>query len=180
MAQQRHGAAFIVGAIIGGIAGAAATLWTTPRSGQELRTRMMGAGDDSARETTIVIAPKTEGREERLSSRALGLVERVAAPLVGVRLGETAVERRDDTVVSTTSTASTVTTDTAETEEIVLAPGEASGEPPSGDSGIGHAATAEELSGPVPGALDQAAAPEGSDERFTPFPHSDQPPNQPQ
>lgn len=176
MAQQRHGAAFIVGAIIGGIAGAAATLWTTPRSGLELRTRMMGSGDDYAPGTTDLPAPKTEGRDERLSSRALGLVERVAAPLVGVRLGETADERRDDTVIST---ASTVTTDTADTEEIVLAPGEASGEPTSGDSGIGHAASAEELSSPVPGALDQAADSGNTREQFTPFPHSDQPPEPP-
>jgi hypothetical protein len=37
VAEERHTTAFVVGAILGGLAGAGATLWKTPRSGQGTR-----------------------------------------------------------------------------------------------------------------------------------------------
>ncbi|MDI3339477.1 MAG: YtxH domain-containing protein [Sphaerobacter sp.] len=37
MADDRHEGAFILGVVLGAIAGASATLWLTPRSGEELR-----------------------------------------------------------------------------------------------------------------------------------------------
>lgn len=187
---ERHGAAFVVGAVVGGVAGAAATLWTTPRSGLELRSRMMGGGDDYAPggaalpHVRFIREDSTPSGRERLSSRALGVVERVAAPLVGVRLGETA-EERGETAAPTGMTGMTGTPDTTggvatvETEEILVAPGEASGEPAPGDRGPGHIASTEELSAPVPGALDQSAEPQTKSDRFTPFPHGDEPSNSP-
>jgi hypothetical protein len=177
MAHDRHGTAFIVGAVVGGIAGAAATLWTTPRSGLELRSRMMGEGDDYAPSGPQVGVGETRPHEERLTSRALSFVERAAAPLVGVRLGETADERGEAAASGPTSTPTTM--GDVDSEEIVVAPGEARGEPAPGDSGPGHVASAEELSAPVPGALDQNAEPGTKSDQFTPFPHSDQPPNPP-
>jgi gas vesicle protein len=200
MANDRHGTAFVVGAVIGGIVGAAATLWTTPRSGPELRSRMteqqsrvielrsrmMGQGDDyapGAPNIAVSGATGAGGRTERLSSRALGFVERAAAPLVGVRLGETANERGEAVPPSTAATTSVVTTDRTRergaTEEIVLAPGEASGEAAPGDSGPGHVATPDELTSPVPGALDQSVAEQSTSDRFTAFPNRESPPNPP-
>ena len=179
MANDRHGAAFVVGAVIGGIVGAAATLWTTPRSGLELRTQLMGDGDDYAPGAPNVAVPDTaapSGGADRLSSRALGFVERAAAPLVGVRLGETANERGASATASTSLTSEGVAAvggQTDDTEEIVVAPGEASGDPAPGASGPGHVATPDELSSPVPGALDQVADDDGTHDRFTPFPGGD-------
>lgn len=37
MAEERHTTAFVVGAILGGIAGAGSTLWRVPRSGAQTR-----------------------------------------------------------------------------------------------------------------------------------------------
>ena len=37
MAEERHTTAFVVGFVLGGLAGAAVTLWKTPRSGAQLR-----------------------------------------------------------------------------------------------------------------------------------------------
>ncbi len=165
MAEQRHNTAFVVGAILGGIAGAAVTLWTTPRSGLELRGQMMGQGDDYA--PGVEPAGGGGSSDTSLSNRALGLVERAAAPLVGMRLGETANERSTETTV-----------DSAD-EEIVVPVGTASGEPAPGDTGPGHVATAEELAGPVPGALETKEDEATDSGRFTAFPHGDLPPDPP-
>lgn len=166
MAEQRHNAAFIVGAILGGVAGAAVTLWTTPRSGIELRTRMMGEGDDYV---PGVAMSEARGDAVRRSSRVLGAVERAAAPLVGVRLGQTG---------QTGQTAEERRAAAAESgEEIVVPVGEASGEPTPGDTGPGHAASTEELTSPPPDAVEQPQ--ERGTDRFTPFPHGELPPNPP-
>jgi hypothetical protein len=37
-----HSAAFVVGSLLGGLAGAVLALWKTPQSGPELRTRLTG------------------------------------------------------------------------------------------------------------------------------------------
>ncbi len=37
LAAERHTTAFVVGLVLGGLAGAAVTLWKTPRSGAQLR-----------------------------------------------------------------------------------------------------------------------------------------------
>jgi hypothetical protein len=38
-----HSAAFVVGSLLGGLAGAVLALWKTPQSGPELRTRLSGS-----------------------------------------------------------------------------------------------------------------------------------------
>src|SRR5918994_1930292 len=79
-----------------------------------LRPRTAGAGDNyapSAPNIAVVGAAGTGESNKRLSSRALGFVERAAAPLVGVRLGETANERGEAVPPSTAATTSVVTTD---------------------------------------------------------------------
>jgi hypothetical protein len=40
VARQRHRAAFITGAVLGGLAGAAITLWRAPQSGRETRAQI--------------------------------------------------------------------------------------------------------------------------------------------
>lgn len=44
MATSSHTGAFIFGAVLGAVAGAAVTLWLTPRSGQEWRDEIFGRG----------------------------------------------------------------------------------------------------------------------------------------
>lgn len=41
--REDHSAAFVVGAVVGGLAGALAVLWTTPKTGQEVREQLAGA-----------------------------------------------------------------------------------------------------------------------------------------
>ena len=119
MAGQRHNAAFIVGSVLGGVVGAAAALWKAPRSGPELRAmvkeRIGGAGGTtvSTRVSSVVEtsrAPitstvsrgrdilnatrssetRTAGRASGIGGKALSFVEKATAPIVGVKLGQTA------------------------------------------------------------------------------------------
>jgi gas vesicle protein len=95
MAKSRHNGAFIFGAMLGGAVGAVAALWNTPQSGAELRRKL---GFESEAATAVTTAAKqatstatSVAQSARpLPSRALGLVEQAAAPLVGVKLGQTA------------------------------------------------------------------------------------------
>ena len=95
MAKSRHNGAFIFGAMLGGAVGAVAALWNTPQSGAELRRKL---GFESEAATTVTTAAKQAASTATsvaqpacpLPSRALGLVEQAAAPLVGVKLGQTA------------------------------------------------------------------------------------------
>lgn len=169
MPDDRHNAAFVFGAILGGIAGAAITLWKTPQSGVQLRTELsQGLNDLTGIDLGGAPGPDRHSRRpplqspipgrttpERLSSRALEFAERAAAPLVGVRLGQTAnegvVERT--TVVETTAppAAGAATPPVGEPSTPPSMPvGTASGE--AAPAGIGHAASTEELAHPQEGA----------------------------
>lgn len=92
---ERHNAAFVVGSVVGGLAGAAAALWTTPKSGEELRRQLAGGGRSADVTTVRVAGSETEpvrgsAAGAPLSGRVLSFVERAAAPIVGVKLGQTA------------------------------------------------------------------------------------------
>ncbi|MBA3274977.1 MAG: YtxH domain-containing protein [Chloroflexia bacterium] len=95
MAKSRHRGAFVVGSVMGGAVGAVAALWKTPQSGEELRRKL---GFESEAAHGVAAAAKTVGHTagdvastaKPLPGRVLGLVERAAAPLVGVKLGQTA------------------------------------------------------------------------------------------
>jgi gas vesicle protein len=81
MARNRHNGALVFGALLGGAVGAAAALWKTPYTGAELRGLIgLPNGTD----------PGGAGAPRSLGDRALELVEQATAPLVGVRLGQTA------------------------------------------------------------------------------------------
>ncbi|MGC4106845.1 MAG: hypothetical protein QM753_10910 [Thermomicrobiales bacterium] len=80
MAGKRHTAAFVVGTVAGGLVGAATALWKTPHTGDELRAAI----------ATITDPTSTFNTEPRHSSKVLGAVEYVLAPIVGVELGKTA------------------------------------------------------------------------------------------
>lgn len=95
MAKGRHRGAFVFGSIAGAAAGAVAALWKTPQSGEELR-RKLGfeseivhtvTGAAKGASTTVTSAAQAT---RPLPGRVLGLVEKAAAPLVGVKLGHTA------------------------------------------------------------------------------------------
>jgi len=106
MARNSNSGAFIFGTVLGGLVGAAAALWKTPQSGQELRQAVglesapvltvTGAVKSSASKVKVAAAEVTDtvadvsstGRP--ITDAALELVGRVTAPLVGVRIGQTA------------------------------------------------------------------------------------------
>ncbi|MDQ3542004.1 MAG: YtxH domain-containing protein [Chloroflexota bacterium] len=120
-AGERHNAAFVVGSVLGGVIGAAATLWKAPQTGDELRHKLTSGGSgDEPRSGRVVSSVRTgSGRvlsnarlgldrvartgsttartstsesttTAPLSSKVLSFVERAAAPIVGVKLGQTA------------------------------------------------------------------------------------------
>lgn len=86
MTKKKSGnKAWIVGTVLGAVAGAAYALWKTPMSGQELRTKLapgpIGQRDDVATNTV---------HQPGIGDTILGKVEQTLAPVVGVKLGKTA------------------------------------------------------------------------------------------
>lgn len=83
MAEERHDVAFIVGAALGGIAAAAATLLSAPRSGAATRADVtsrfsmvservsdfVGSNDDEVRKRLVVVRETTTPWMERLRRR---------------------------------------------------------------------------------------------------------------
>ena len=168
MASQRNTGAFVAGSVIGGILGAAAVLWTTPKSGTELRGSLQGSrsgavtyrGDAATGELTA-----TES-ERRFSNRVMSFVEKATAPIVGVELGKIA---KDDPNAVTTAPVRASAADARPPDVIgqvvtgAAEPGhhlgaedscaaqspseEATHDPVEGSSA--HAATAEELTSPI-------------------------------
>lgn len=156
--NNRHNTAFVVGAIIGGLAGAAAALWKTPYTGEELRTKVgLGetqtlAGDtmritpDGEMQTlTTSSADSTTAEGRSFKDKVLSTVENTLAPIVGVELGKTAND--GGSVPATTySTTTSTHTDTASmgpgagqrpvasTEAPYVASRDFSGEPPAAPS----------------------------------------------
>jgi gas vesicle protein len=95
MARERHRGAFVIGSILGGAVGALAALWNTPQSGEELRRKLgfeseVAHGVTSAARGAANSATAAAHATGSLSSKALSVVEHAAAPLVGVKLGQTA------------------------------------------------------------------------------------------
>lgn len=183
--RNRHNAAFVVGSVLGGVAGAAIALWKTPYSGAELRERIAGGSGSG----TTMTGAGGGSAEPRFSSKLLSTVENTLAPVVGVKLGKTAHE---GTVVPATAVvpAATATTPTGTTEPPafvdtadvaaagatgvgVAAPGTAS--PELAPEGVGHAATTDELTTPQIEVTPEAFKEEQGE--MTPFPElgSDEP-----
>lgn len=96
--KNRHNAAFVVGAVVGGLAGAAAALWKTPYSGAELRAQLGGGPNGHAGGGTVAA-----GRlpEPTMMERVISTAENLLAPIVGVELGKTANGSGQATVSST-------------------------------------------------------------------------------
>jgi hypothetical protein len=96
MARKQHNGTMVMGALLGGAVGAVTALWKTPYTGDELRRKLgLAAGPEGmtthevhGSTSTAVAAPPAPARS--LADKALGLVEQAAAPLVGVKLGQTA------------------------------------------------------------------------------------------
>lgn len=104
--KKRHNAAFIVGSVVGGLVGAAAALWKTPYTGEELRGRITGSALQT-RSVTGEAGTSTTSQETGTSfkSKVLSTVENTLAPVVGVKLGRTANE--EDSASSTRDMAGT-------------------------------------------------------------------------
>jgi hypothetical protein len=94
--NNRHNAAFVVGSVLGAVAGAAAALWKTPYTGNELRAKLTGAKARSQEPGMVVASPETGATmstrqgERSMKDKVLSGVEKTLAPLVGVELGKTA------------------------------------------------------------------------------------------
>lgn len=174
MARQRHNAAFVVGSVLGGVAGAAAALWKAPQSGSELRAkvaeRLGGSGgtsmnttvpDDSPAPTSskasklrdiwnATTLPETRsfGRGSRVGGKVLSMVENATAPIVGVKLGETARQAGSRAVSSVRSVNRGATVPAAEPAPAAqpVTP-ESTGE--TSEAGVGHVASTEELVRPA-------------------------------
>lgn len=98
MSSQRNTGAFIIGGVLGGLVGAAVTLWNTPKSGDELRSMLSGGSSGASEEARV--DDRREGqpvRSGRFSNPVLSFVEKAAAPLVGVELGKLAKDDPDAT-----------------------------------------------------------------------------------
>lgn len=166
MARQRHNAAFVVGSILGGVAGAAAALWKTPQSGAELRSRVSerlggfaGSGGSSAAE------PRSTAGGSGVGGKLLSFAEKAAAPIVGVKLGQTANHAGSEA-------AGRVRPGERGTappgEERMTAAYEATGE--TSEAGPGHVASTEELVKPTVPVETQSTAAGQASGPFTAFP----------
>lgn len=192
MTDQRHNAAFVVGSILGGVAGAAAALWKTPQSGPELRAKLaerLGMGGGTTGRAASPDAPdavhvakastpsslsspskpskvwdiwnartspetRTFGGSSGVGGKVLSVVEKATAPIVGVKLGETAREAGSRALSGAASVvrpgggATTGAPPVTPPEEPATAPAfESSGEIT--EAGVGHVASTEELVAPA-------------------------------
>lgn len=95
MAKSGHRGTFVFGSILGGAVGALAALWKAPQSGEELRRKLgfesaAAHGMTDAAKSAAASATHAAQSVKPLPAKVLGLVEQIAAPLVGVKLGHTA------------------------------------------------------------------------------------------
>ena len=94
--NNRHNTAFVVGSVLGAVAGAAVALWKTPYSGEELRTKLGASGGHETTGTQAYTATPAAGTtttatgERSIKDKVLSSVEKTLAPVVGVELGKTA------------------------------------------------------------------------------------------
>lgn len=91
--NNRHNTAFVVGSVLGAVAGAAVALWKTPYSGEELRAKLGVSGShqpSTAQPLGSTTTSTTSGGERSLKDKVLSGVEKTLAPVVGVELGKTA------------------------------------------------------------------------------------------
>ena len=203
MSSQRNTGAFIAGGVLGGLVGAAVTLWKTPMSGLELREKLAGYRS----ETGAIYRPSESGAlvvDRRFSNPVLSFVEKITAPIVGVDLGKlakddpaagTAVPIRRSSAdakpptVATTATPPVETIERTEpvesTEPIETAVDEDEGvESPEeaithddDDGSSAHAASVEDLTSPSPDYLKELQRPDGTETRGEPTPFPDLPPS---
>lgn len=110
-AKKRHNTAFVVGSVIGGLAGAAAALWKTPYSGEELREKIAGGSGRSGTSGDTVKISTTGVRRQSMQDKVLSTVENRLAPIVGVKLGKTANGSGDVQTTSSSGYAGTTTRD---------------------------------------------------------------------
>lgn len=94
--NNRHNTAFVVGSVLGAVAGAAVALWKTPYSGEELRTKLGASGGHETTGAQAYTATPAAGTtttvtgERSIKDKVLSSVEKTLAPVVGVELGKTA------------------------------------------------------------------------------------------
>lgn len=134
MAKRSGGGAFFFGSVIGGAVGSLVTLWSTPQSGQELRRKLgidqavstvssaMPSGGDTTSAGSTATGTSFGSGSAPLSARLLAPVERVVAPLVGVKLGQTANNSQPGYTGPATPASSTVSTETTDVSSGLVPP----------------------------------------------------------
>ena len=75
MAGERHDVAFVVGAVLGGVAGAAITLLNAPQSGQQTRAQLAAQAE--------ALIQALGAATSQVDDRALRLVDRAAGSIPG-------------------------------------------------------------------------------------------------
>lgn len=165
MARQRHNAAFVVGSILGGVAGAAAALWKTPQSGAELRSQVTGRIGGVAGSVSSAGEARSTAGGSGVGGKILSFAERAAAPIVGVKLGQTANRASSEAIGSVGPGDRGIAPLGGER---TAAPYESTGE--TSETGAGHVASTEELVKPAVPVETQSAAAGQASGSFTAFP----------
>ena len=90
VADERHDVAFVVGAILGGVAGATYTLFNAPQAGAQTRAQLAERRDAIAERLATAIA-EVDGRVRRLVAQAGAAASSVAERLASARPGSAPV-----------------------------------------------------------------------------------------
>ncbi len=176
--SKRNTGAYILGGVIGGAAGAAVTLWKTPKSGEEMRAALAGGLSSSPPTTepgTSIGAspPATSGR---FSNPVLSFVERAAAPIVGVELGKLAKDDPEATESKPVRSGAADAKPPAGTTSPQTSRGDLPVPPEDADTydeeegSHAHAATVEELTSPPPEKTGPGEQGHGERRESAPFP----------
>ena len=68
MADERHDAAFVVGAVVGGVAGAVYALFNAPQAGERTRAELVARWNDAAERLAQGVAALDEGVRQLLGA----------------------------------------------------------------------------------------------------------------
>ena len=91
VADERHDAAFVVGAILGGVAGATYTLFNAPQAGAQTRAQLAERRDAVAERLAAAIA-EVDGRVRRLVAQVGAAARPVVERLASARPGSAPAE----------------------------------------------------------------------------------------
>ncbi len=154
MAHERHDVAFVVGALLGGVAGAACTLFNAPQSGSQTRAQLaeqFGALTGQLGATVAKLGEQGEQLGQRATATVSTLTERVGGG-ASTTAADPATERITEPII--------LLPDPLESDPVVLAePVPADTVAPSGAATVGGLPAGDDLDhvidGPRPAGADR-------------------------